>query len=99
MVFWKEFTADEFENCPELQIRSKVNGEIRQNSNTNLLIFKIDHVISELSRGMTLKAGTIIAMGTPAGVGMGFVPPKFLNTGDVIECEIEGIGKLKNMVE
>lgn len=92
-------TADEFENCPKLQICSKVNGEIRQNSNTDLLIFKIDHVISELSRGMTLKAGTIIAMGTPAGVGMGFVPPKFLNTGDVIECEIEGIGKLKNMVE
>lgn len=92
-------TADEFENPPKLKICSKVNGEVRQNSNTDLLIFKIDHVISELSRGMTLKAGTIIAMGTPAGVGMGFVPPKFLNIGDVVECEIEEIGKLKNIVK
>ena len=64
----------------------------------DLLIFDIDHVISELSQGMTLRAGTIIAMGTPAGVGMGFVPPKFLKAGDVVECRIESIGSIINKV-
>ena len=63
-----------------------------------LLIFDIDHVVSELSAGMTLKAGTIIATGTPAGVGMGFDPPRFLKPGDVVECSIEGIGTLVNRV-
>lgn len=92
-------TIDEFKNPPEVNICSKVNGELRQNSNTSLLIFAIDHVIAELSKGITLKAGTIIAMGTPAGVGMGFTPPKFLKAGDIIECEIEGIGRIKNIVE
>lgn len=92
-------TRDEFENPPHLNIKSYVNGELRQDSNTELLIFGIAHVISELSKGMTLKAGTIISMGTPAGVGMGFTPPRFLKKGDVIECEIEGIGKLTNTVE
>ncbi len=91
-------TADEFEKPPVLGIRSRVNGELRQDSSTGLLIFGISHVVSELSQGMTLKAGTIIAMGTPAGVGMGFVPPKFLKPGDTVECEIDGIGVLSNMV-
>ncbi|MGM9525590.1 MAG: fumarylacetoacetate hydrolase family protein [Peptococcaceae bacterium] len=87
-------TIDEFQNPPELAIRSYVNGELRQNSNTNLLIFDIAHIISELSQGMTLKAGTIIATGTPAGVGMGFEPPNFLKPGDTVTCEIEKIGTL-----
>lgn len=91
-------TADSIPYPPKLQIQSRVNGELRQNSNTELLIFDIDHVISELSRGMTLRAGTIISMGTPAGVGMGFDPPKFLKVGDVVECSIEGIGTIKNPV-
>ncbi len=91
-------TADEFDNPPVLKISSKVNGELRQNSSTDLLIFGIAHVISELSRGMTLKAGTIISMGTPAGVGMGFVPPKFLKSGDVVQCEIEKIGSITNTI-
>ena len=73
-------------------IQSRVNGELRQDSSTELMIFDIDHVVSELSAGMTLKAGTIIATGTPAGVGMGFDPPRFLKPGDVVECSIEGIG-------
>ena len=55
-------------------------------------------MVSELSAGMTLKAGTIIATGTPAGVGMGFDPPRFLKPGDVVECSIEGIGTLVNRV-
>ena len=87
-------TVDEFQNPPELAIKSYVNGELRQNSNTNLLIFDVAHVISELSQGMTLKAGTIIATGTPAGVGMGFEPPNFLKPGDTVTCEIEKIGTL-----
>lgn len=92
-------TKDEFVNPPSLKITSKVNGELRQNSNTNLMIHSIDYVINELSQGMTLKAGSIIATGTPAGVGMGFQPPKFLKSGDVVECEIEGIGCIRNIVK
>jgi len=91
-------TIDAFDNPPELDIKSYVNGELRQNSNTNLLIFDIAHIISELSQGMTLKAGTIIATGTPAGVGMGFVPPNFLKPGDTVTCEIQGIGSITNTV-
>ena len=92
-------TKDEFSNPPVLQICSRVNGELRQNSTTDLMITSIEDVIHELSQGVTLKAGTIIAMGTPAGVGMGFDPPKFLKAGDIVECEIEGIGVLKNIVK
>lgn len=83
---------------PRLQVQSYVNGELRQDSNTELLIFGIDHVVSELSRGMTLKAGTIISTGTPAGVGMGFTPPKFLKSGDVVTCRIGEIGEITNPV-
>ena len=73
-------------------------GEKRQDSNTGLQIFDIDHVIHELSQGMTLTAGTIIATGTPAGVGMGMDPPQFLKPGDTVRCEIDGIGTLTNTV-
>ncbi len=91
-------TADSIPYPPELTISSLVNGELRQNSNTKHLIFSISHVIHELSQGMTLKAGTIISMGTPSGVGMGFDPPRFLVPGDCVECRIEGIGRLMNPV-
>lgn len=92
-------TADEFKTYPpRLGIRSFVNGEKRQDSNTGLQLFDIDHVIAELSQGMTLKAGTLIATGTPAGVGMGMDPPQFLVPGDVVQCEIDGIGTLTNPV-
>ncbi len=91
-------TADEIAYPPALKITAKVNGELRQNSTTDLLITDIDHIISELSAGMTLKAGTIIATGTPSGVGMGMDPPCFLKDGDVVECEIEKIGVLKNRI-
>lgn len=92
-------TKDEFQNPPVLKVCSRVNGELRQNSTTDLMITSIEDAIHELSQGMTLKAGTIIAMGTPAGVGMGFDPPKFLKAGDIVECEIEGIGCIKNNVK
>ncbi len=91
-------TADEIPYPPRLSIQSRVNGELRQDSNTELMIFGIDHIISELSQGMTLKAGTIISTGTPAGVGMGFQPPRFLKPGDVVTCTIEKIGTLVNHV-
>ena len=83
----------------ELDISSKVNNELRQNSNTNKLIFDIPYIISDLSRGMTLKAGDIILTGTPAGVGIGFNPPRYLKSGDVVECCIEKIGTLVNNVK
>jgi 2-keto-4-pentenoate hydratase/2-oxohepta-3-ene-1,7-dioic acid hydratase in catechol pathway len=92
-------TKDEFVNPPILKICSKVNEELRQNSTTDLMITSIEDVIHELSQGVTLKPGTIIAMGTPAGVGMGFEPPRFLKSGDLVECEIEGIGCLRNTVK
>ncbi len=91
-------TADMFAFPPALPIRCHVNGELRQDSDTAHLITGIDEIIAMLSQGMTLKAGTIIATGTPAGVGMGMTPPVFLKAGDVIECEIEGIGVLKDTV-
>lgn len=83
----------------KLKICSRLNNEERQNSNTELFISDISDIISELSKGMTLEAGDIIATGTPSGVGMGFSPPRYMNSGDVIECEIEGIGILKNYVK
>ena len=91
-------TADEVSFPPRLRISSRVNGELRQDSTTDMLIFGIDHIISDLSRAMTLKAGTIISTGTPKGVGMGFDPPKFLHAGDTVTCEIEGIGTLTNPI-
>ena len=91
-------TADEIAFPPALRISSRVNGELRQDSTTDLLITGIADIIEELSAGMTLLPGTIIATGTPAGVGMGFDPPKFLKPGDVVECTIEGIGTLRNTV-
>lgn len=91
-------TADEIAFPPALRISSRVNGEPRQDSTTDLLITSIADIIEELSSGMTLLPGTIIATGTPAGVGMGFDPPKFLKPGDVVECTIAGIGTLRNTV-
>ena len=91
-------TAEEIEYPPRLGIRSYVNGELRQDDNTDMMIFDIDHVISELSKGMTLEAGTIIAMGTPEKTGMGFDPPKFLKVGDEVCCEIDEIGKMVNPI-
>ena len=91
-------TADEISFPPALTITSHINGELRQNSTTDLLITGIADIIEELSSGMTLLPGTIIATGTPAGVGVGFDPPRFLSSGDIVECTIEGIGTLRNIV-
>ena len=91
-------TADEIAFPPALTLTTLVNGEPRQSSNTALLLNSIAEIIEELSSGMTLLPGTIIATGTPAGVGMGFETPKFLASGDVVACTIEGIGTLRNTV-
>ena len=81
-----------------LDIRCSINGELRQNSNTKSLIFDIPYIISDLSKGLTLKPGDIICTGTPSGVGLGFNPPKVLRSGDVVECYVENIGTLVNKV-
>lgn len=92
-------TADSIGDVNNLNIGSTVNGEQRQASNTKFMIQTVAGAISELSQGMTLQVGTIIATGTPAGVGMGMNPPTFLKHGDVVVCEIENIGKLVNTVD
>jgi 2-keto-4-pentenoate hydratase/2-oxohepta-3-ene-1,7-dioic acid hydratase in catechol pathway len=86
------------ENPNKLQMETKVNGEIRQKANTEQFIFNIETIIETISRGITLEPGDIIATGTPAGVGKGMKPPRFLQAGDVVEITIEGIGTLRNTV-
>ena len=76
-----------------------VNGELRQEANTSQLIFDVPTIIAALSNGITLMAGDVIATGTPAGVGIGFKPPKYLLTGDRVKMQIDGIGTLENPVE
>jgi len=82
-----------------LHIETKVNGEVRQSATTAQFIFDIPTIIATLSKGMTLEPGDIIATGTPAGVGKGMTPPRFLQSGDVIEITIEQIGTLRNRVK
>jgi 2-keto-4-pentenoate hydratase/2-oxohepta-3-ene-1,7-dioic acid hydratase in catechol pathway len=77
-------------------VRSFVNGELRQNANTSDLIFNIATLIETLSAGITIYPGDIIATGTPVGVGIGFKPPRYLKSGDVVRLEIDGIGSLEN---
>jgi 2-keto-4-pentenoate hydratase/2-oxohepta-3-ene-1,7-dioic acid hydratase in catechol pathway len=88
-------TSDELD--PEnLDVKCWVNGELRQNANTRDLIFDIPTLVSTISAGMALVPGDIIATGTPAGVGIGFNPPKFLKSGDVVAMEISNIGRIEN---
>ncbi|HHZ03413.1 MAG TPA: fumarylacetoacetate hydrolase family protein [Tissierellia bacterium] len=84
---------------PKLKIQSFVNNELRQNGNTGDLIFDIPTIISDISSGITLYPGDIILTGTPAGVGAGFNPPKYLKPGDKVDCVIEGIGTLSNTIK
>ncbi|SFQ16612.1 fumarylacetoacetate hydrolase family protein [Caldicoprobacter faecalis] len=89
-------TRDEIIHPVELNISSWVNGELRQRSNTRHMIFSIPKLISILSQGLTLEPGDILATGTPAGVGMGFDPPRVLKSGDVVRIEVEKIGYIEN---
>jgi 2-keto-4-pentenoate hydratase/2-oxohepta-3-ene-1,7-dioic acid hydratase in catechol pathway len=88
-------TSDELRHN-ELSIRTWVNGELRQDGHTRDMIFDIPMLIESISAGCTLEPGDIISTGTPAGVGIGLTPPKFLRSGDVVEIEVEGIGRLRN---
>ena len=90
-------SADEID-LADTAVRCWVNGELRQDANTRALIFDVPTLIETLSRGLTLWPGDIIATGTPAGVGIGFNPPKYLRPGDVVRIEIAGIGVLENPV-
>lgn len=89
-------TKDEIPNAQHLTVATKVNDEVRQNGNTSDMIFKIDELISEISKYVTLEPGDVILTGTPAGVGKGMNPPSFLRRGDVVKISIEGIGTLVN---
>lgn len=91
-------TRDEIPNPHALALRCRVNGVIKQESTTSDLIFDIPALIEWLSKGMTLLPGDILATGTPSGVGFARTPPEFLKPGDVVECEIDGIGMIRNRV-
>ena len=90
-------TADEID-LSDTPVRTFVNGEQRQDSNTGLLIFDVPTIIETLSAGITLLPGDVIATGTPAGVGIGFKPPRYMSHGDTVRVEIGGIGALENPI-
>ena len=92
-------TVDEIDGS-QLRLWCSVNGEMRQDSNTNDLLFGIDHIVWYISQFMELHPGDIINTGTPFGVGLGFKPPRYLSVGDTIRTGIEGIGEIESrMVE
>jgi 2-keto-4-pentenoate hydratase/2-oxohepta-3-ene-1,7-dioic acid hydratase in catechol pathway len=88
-------TADELD-VNDISVKCWVNQELRQSSNSKDLIFNIPKLIETISAGITLYPGDIIATGTPAGVGLGFKPPKYLVAGDIVKLEIGGVGVLEN---
>jgi 2-keto-4-pentenoate hydratase/2-oxohepta-3-ene-1,7-dioic acid hydratase in catechol pathway len=91
-------TAGEFGNPQAKRLQLRVNGATKQDSSTANMIFPVDVIIEWLSKGLTLEAGDVIATGTPDGVGMGRTPQEFLNDGDIVETEVEGIGTMRNRV-
>jgi 2-keto-4-pentenoate hydratase/2-oxohepta-3-ene-1,7-dioic acid hydratase in catechol pathway len=91
-------TADEIVDPHRLPLRTLVNGELRQESDTSKMIFNIWDQISYLSTAFTLEPGDLIATGTPEGVGVGMQPPRFLEAGDIVRCEIDGIGAIVNQI-
>lgn len=90
-------TADELPDPHRLDIRCLVNGELRQSSNTRHLVFNVWDQLVHLSQAMTLRAGDLLFTGTPGGVAAAMRPPAWLRAGDVVRCEIEGIGALENL--
>lgn len=91
-------TKDELPTPEDVNIVTKVNNEIRQDGNTGEMILKIDELIEEISKYVALHPGDIIATGTPAGVGAGMTPPKFLQPGDEVKVTIDNIGTLTNVI-
>jgi len=91
-------TADEIPDPQKLDLWLKVNGEIKQQSNTRHMLFNVAHLVADISAGITLEPGDIIATGTPSGVGAGRTPQEWLWPGDVVESYVEGIGTMRNPV-
>ncbi|HET6261608.1 MAG TPA: fumarylacetoacetate hydrolase family protein [Chloroflexia bacterium] len=91
-------TADELGDPGDLQLWTRVNGEVKQHDTTRSMLLDVPGTIESLSLGMTLDPGDIIATGTPAGVGFARTPPEFLHPGDVVECEVERVGLIRNRV-
>jgi 2-keto-4-pentenoate hydratase/2-oxohepta-3-ene-1,7-dioic acid hydratase in catechol pathway len=91
-------TSDEIRDPHGLDLRTWVNGELRQESNTKELIFDCFSLVEHLSTAFTLEPGDVIATGTPSGVGIAMKPPKLLVAGDVVRIAIEGIGEIENPV-
>lgn len=91
-------TADEVPDPQSLHLWLRVNGEVKQDGTTRDMIFAVDPLIEWVSKGMTLLPGSIIATGTPDGVGFARKPPEYLRPGDVMETEVEHIGKLRNRI-
>jgi 2-keto-4-pentenoate hydratase/2-oxohepta-3-ene-1,7-dioic acid hydratase in catechol pathway len=91
-------TPDEVGDPSGLRLRTWVNGELRQDSNTKHLVFDCAALVEHLSTAFTLEPGDVIATGTPAGVGVAMKPPKLLRVGDVVRIEIDGLGALENRV-
>ena len=91
-------TADDVPDPQALKLRLRVNGTVKQDSSTRDMIYGVDAVLEWASKGMTLLAGTVIATGTPDGVGFARTPPEFLRPGDVMEAEVEGIGMVRNRI-
>lgn len=91
-------TADEIGDPHALKLRCLVNGEVRQDSETSELVYNVWQQIAYLSTAFTLEPGDLIATGTPSGVGIGMQPPRFLQSGDVVRCEIDGVGAIENRV-
>lgn len=91
-------TADEIPDPQTLDLSLSVNGVQKQSSNTAYMLFKVDELIADISQGITLEPGDIIATGTPAGVGAGLDPQEWLWPGDTIEAEVQGIGRLRHAV-
>lgn len=92
-------TRDEISDPHNLRVTLRVNGVTKQDSNTKYFIFNIPTLISVLSAGLTLEAGDVLATGTPDGVGFARTPPEFLQPGDTVEAEVEGVGILRNGVK
>jgi 2-keto-4-pentenoate hydratase/2-oxohepta-3-ene-1,7-dioic acid hydratase in catechol pathway len=91
-------TTDEVQDPHALRLRTFVNGELRQDSNTSQLVFDCDYLVEHLSEAFTLEPGDVITTGTPGGVGIAMKPPRFLQAGDRVQIAIEGLGKLENHV-